>query len=283
MSRISFEVINGIQSTDSLMRREPKALQAAQEMYQTEKTGPFCIGGIGSHAYLPVLELGHPDGKQRQSDILAMFPASSAAHEEAVRHVIDSGNDGSGALFLFQAQGVTHENEATDTHGLVYQQGNFASIGCIQTHPFSKGRLHISSNEPGAKPDIDPRYYSHPLDLELRSRHLLTCLKIRDSEPISHYFKLDGKRDHEKAYIKSLEDAKGYRLDTAKTAYRCCGTCSMRPKDQGGVVDSELRVWGTRNLRVVDASILPLIPRGNTMSTVYAMAEKAADLIKAAA
>lgn len=49
---------------------------------------------------------------------------------------------------------------------------------------------------------------------------------------------------------------------------------------QGGVVDSKMRVHGTRNVRVCDASILPLIPRGNVLSTVYAVAERGADLIK---
>ena len=290
MTGVSFEVIDGIQTADPLMRREPQALKAAQEMYQTQKTGPFTIGGIGSHAYLPILELADLEGKQRQADLLAEFPASitahaeaNKAHEKAVRQIIESGDDGSGALFLFQAQGVTHENEATDDHGPIYQPGNFSSIGCIQTHPLSKGRSHISSKKPGAKPDIDPCYFSHPLDLELMSCHLLACLKVRDTEPISRYFKPNGKRNHDKAYIKSLEDAKQYLIDTAKTTYHCCGTCSMRSKDQGGVVDSSLIVWGTRNLRVVDASIFPLISRGNTMSTVYAVAEKAADLIKAGA
>ena len=289
MTGISFEVVDGIQTADPLMRREPQALQAAQEMYQTEKKGPFCIGGIGSHAYLPVLDLVSPERKQQQADLLAKVPVSGAAegeatkaHEAAVRRVIESGDDGSGALFLFQAQGVTHENEAGPGHGPVYQPGNFASIGCIQTHPLSKGKSHISSSDPAAKPDIDPNYFSHPIDLELMSHHLMTCLKVRDTEPISSYFKPDGKRNHEKAYIKNLEDAKQYLVDTAKTAYHCCGTCSMRPKDKGGVVNSELVVWGTKNLRVVDASIFPLISRGNTMSTVYAVAEKAADLVKAA-
>jgi choline dehydrogenase-like flavoprotein len=288
MTGISFEVTDEVPTADPLMRGEPEALKAAQEQYQTEQKGPFCIGGIGSHAYLPVSELVDPDGKQRQADILAEFPASITAnveagrvHEEAVRQVIESGDKVSGALFLFLAQGVTHENESTAEHGPIYQPGNFASIGCIQTHPLSKGSSHISSKDPGAKPDIDPRYFSHPLDLELMSRHLLMCLKVRDTEPISHYFKPDGKRNHEKAFIETLDDAKQYLVDTAKTTYHCCGTCSMRPKDQGGVVDSKLRVWGTRNLRVVDASVFPLISRGNTMSTVYAVAEKAADLIKA--
>lgn len=54
----------------------------------------------------------------------------------------------------------------------------------------------------------------------------------------------------------------------------------MLPREKGGVVDSDLIVYGTENLRVVDASIFPLIPRGNIMSSVYAVAEKAADIIR---
>lgn len=53
------------------------------------------------------------------------------------------------------------------------------------------------------------------------------------------------------------------------------------PSDMGGVVDTSLRVYGTKNLMVVNASIVPLHVRGNTMSLVYAIAEKAADMIKA--
>jgi choline dehydrogenase-like flavoprotein len=54
----------------------------------------------------------------------------------------------------------------------------------------------------------------------------------------------------------------------------------MRPKDKGGVVDTRLRVHGAKGLRVVDASIFPFVPLGNIQSVVYAVAEKAADLIK---
>lgn len=54
----------------------------------------------------------------------------------------------------------------------------------------------------------------------------------------------------------------------------------MMPRDQGGVVDPRLRVYGTKNVRVADASIVPLHVRGNTVSLTYAIAEKAADLIK---
>lgn len=65
------------------------------------------------------------------------------------------------------------------------------------------------------------------------------------------------------------------------TGWHVVGSCAMMPRDRGGVVDSKLKVYGVRRLRVVDASIVPLHVRGNTMSLVYALAERAADLIKA--
>lgn len=55
----------------------------------------------------------------------------------------------------------------------------------------------------------------------------------------------------------------------------------MMPRDLGGVVDEELRVYGTRNVRVVDASAMPFQVSGHLTSTLYAIAEKASDLIKA--
>ena len=69
---------------------------------------------------------------------------------------------------------------------------------------------------------------------------------------------------------------------TADTEYHPVGTCKMGQDDMA-VVDSEWRVHGVQNLRVVDASIMPSIITGNTNAGVIAIAEKAADLIKLAA
>lgn len=62
--------------------------------------------------------------------------------------------------------------------------------------------------------------------------------------------------------------------------YHPIGTCSMLPRHRGGVVDERLKVYGTENVRVVDASIFPLQVRGNLQTLVYAVAERAAEFIK---
>jgi choline dehydrogenase-like flavoprotein len=61
------------------------------------------------------------------------------------------------------------------------------------------------------------------------------------------------------------------------------GTTAMMSKELGGVVDAELKVYGTTNVRVVDAGILPFQVCGHLVSTLYAIAEKASDIIKASA
>ncbi|KAI1632405.1 GMC oxidoreductase-domain-containing protein [Biscogniauxia mediterranea] len=63
-------------------------------------------------------------------------------------------------------------------------------------------------------------------------------------------------------------------------SFHPAGTCAMMPRELGGVVDEELKVYGVRGLRVVDASIMPVLPGANTCQTVYAVAEKATDPIK---
>lgn len=57
-------------------------------------------------------------------------------------------------------------------------------------------------------------------------------------------------------------------------------TCSMLKREDGGVVDKSLKVYGTKGLRIVDASIFPIVPGAHLQASVYAVAERAADIIK---
>lgn len=282
MTGVSFEVVDGVITGDPLMRQEPEALQLAQKLYVEHQAGPFTIGGMQSHAFMPILEYADTESRKQQAELLDKYPPKpeDVEYYNIVRSIIENPNECSAAWFMFLAQANLHE-QGDSFVGTKLLPENFASLGCSQSHPFSRGSTHISSAETNAIPDINPGFFSHPADLEIMARHLQTLETLRQSKELSPFFKPDGKRNHPDAFrIKDLEGAKKYILDTAVTTYHTCGTAAMLPKQKGGVVDEKLIVYGTNNLRVIDASIFPLILRGNIMSSVYAVAEKAADIIK---
>jgi choline dehydrogenase-like flavoprotein len=98
--------------------------------------------------------------------------------------------------------------------------------------------------------------------------------KLAKTEPLASYILPGGKRLPREHPEGTVEDAKELARAYAKTNYHPCGTCAL-----GTVVDSRLNVMGVRNLRIVDASVMPVIPRGNIITTVYAVAERAADIV----
>ncbi|KAI1819212.1 hypothetical protein F4861DRAFT_158534 [Xylaria intraflava] len=276
MTGLSYETVDGIATGDALMRQQPEALALAQKLYVEDKAGPFTVGGVQSNAFMST-----PDA----SVLLDKFPRSQrpadSEYYDTVRSILEAPGGSSSTCFMFLAQTNLHEG-AKSFVGTQLLPGNFISLGCAQSHPFSRGTTHISSADVNAMPDISPSYFSHPADLEIMARHLQELdTKLRVSEHLARFLKPDGERNHPDAFhVGDLEGAKRYALDTATSAYHGCGTAAMLPREKGGVVDPKLVVYGTENLRVVDASVFPLIPRGNIQSTVYAVAEKAADIIK---
>ena len=80
----------------------------------------------------------------------------------------------------------------------------------------------------------------------------------------------------------SDDQLKQHVIDNA-WGHHACGTCAMKPEEEGGVVDSRFRVHGIANLRIVDASIFPRIPGTFIVTSVYMIAEKAAEVILAEA
>ena len=155
--------------------------------------------------------------------------------------------------------------------------GNVALLGLIQCYPLSRGSIHLSSgiDDPDSKPEVDPRFYSNPVDIELMARHLQSLFQVAASPTLQPFLDCSAVKVPE-----DLEAAKTLLRASALTTHHSCGTAAMLPREQGGVVDQDLKVYGTKSLRVVDASVFPLIPYGNPMATVYAVAERAADLIQ---
>jgi choline dehydrogenase-like flavoprotein len=277
MTGISYEAADGVMTGDDLMRQNPEALAAAQKLYEEHKTGPFSIGSIQSSAFMPLINAS-------QSEVLAQFPPrpTDGEYDAIVRSIINKPDECTAVWFMFLSQSNLHA-DAKGYAGNTLQPENYASLGCWLSHPLSRGSSHIASADPTAKPRIDPKHLTHPADLEILARHVQSLDMLRNRPELSTMFKPDGKRNHPDSFkVADLEIAKKYITESARGALHSCGTTSMMPRDLGGVVDDTLKVYGTTNLRVVDASIIPLIPRGNIISSVYAVAEKAADIIKSA-
>ncbi len=144
--------------------------------------------------------------------------------------------------------------------------------------PASRGSLRLASADPGAAPLIDPNFFADRADMELmirgfkQLRHILRQPALAEfggtELPALAAAQTDAQIEH---YIRSHSD----------TEYHPVGSCRMGPGAQD-VVDHELRVHGVQGLRVVDASVMPRIVSGNTNAPTIMIAEKAADLIKAA-
>jgi choline dehydrogenase-like flavoprotein len=217
--------------------------------------------GIQSLAFLPLLD------RVQQKETFDNAPPPASRNEkdfyDVVRGIFDSRDEASCSMFM-------------SFIGLP----NFASFGVMQSIPFSHGNSHITSANPDDNPRIDPRFFSNPLDLEIMAHHLLALEKLPSTSPLSAFFKNNGQCIPPNASVTDLESARKYLRENAVTTHHSCGTAAMLPRENGGVVDQDLVVYGTRNLRVVDASMFPVIPQANPISTVYAVAERAADLIK---
>ncbi|KAJ5290902.1 glucose-methanol-choline (gmc) oxidoreductase [Penicillium angulare] len=151
--------------------------------------------------------------------------------------------------------------------------GNMAVIAVLGSFPFSRGSVHISSDDPSQLPAVDAGIGHDAFDIEILARHSRNLFKMTTSEPLNSFLQNNGEHH-------DLETIKDQIRATGSAAHHVCGTTAMLPQEDGGVVDQNLTVYGTQNLRVVDASIFPIIPHANPISTVYAVAERAADLIR---
>ena len=156
----------------------------------------------------------------------------------------------------------------------------YATMLQILQYPFSHGSIHISTASPTLKPTIDPRCYGGEqgaLDLEIHVHCARFGQQITESEPLKSFIK---QRVWPPAEAKddSLED---WVVNNTITDWHPVGTCAMGGAlgIKGGVVDEKLRVYGVHGLRVVDASVMPLQISAHLQATVYAIAEKASQMI----
>ncbi|KAI0022815.1 GMC oxidoreductase [Xylariomycetidae sp. FL0641] len=266
---------------DAYFRGEPAAVRAARDAYAARGAGPMSTSNMVTMAQLPLPDfhgaagradlerlLGGGGGGAPEPDEAGSF---AAAHRAFVRGVLtddDPAQPVGNYVFGPAWAPFAAPPEARPA------AGSFVSVAIELSHPLSRGSVHVTDGDGVV---VDCRYLSHPLDLEVLARQLRFAEDVvTRARPLARRLKPYTRR------FGDLETAREYVRRHADGAYHYTGTCAMMPRDLGGVVDARLRVYGCRNLRVCDASILPIEPTAQPQAVVYAVAEMGSGFIKEA-
>ena len=167
-------------------------------------------------------------------------------------------------------------NHARD---LLFLCGEGYSLHVCNLRPKSRGDIRLTSADPAAPLAIRANYLAHPDDLEHMLRGFKLARRILGAKAFARY---RGEEIVPGRGVSSDDEIRDFIRAKAETIYHPIGTCKMgdATRDPLAVVDARLRVHGLAGLRVVDASIMPLLVGGNTNAPTVMIAEKAADMIK---
>ncbi|MGI9476261.1 MAG: GMC family oxidoreductase [Hyphomicrobiaceae bacterium] len=164
--------------------------------------------------------------------------------------------------------------------GKVYVLDDYPGLTCgaAQPRPESAGYVRARSRDPDVPPAVQPNYLAAEADQRVTLAGLRLVRQILHRPELAPYFvteKLPGPE------VRTDDELLDFARRRGNTGYHLVGTCRMgKADDARAVVDDQLRVHGVAGLRVIDASVMPMLPSANTFAATIAIAEKGADLIR---
>lgn len=238
-------------------------MEEARKEYEEKGTGPYTMSRGNQAAFLP-LKTVNPNWQKIISDLLAQDPGT---------YLPESYDQNLTAGYVAQRNITASLFSRTDNAAFeIAFQGAGIGGGSLQ-RTFSRGTINIDAKNPLSQPLIDYRTLTNPIDVAnfvavfRYARNIMSQDALRGLGPVELR---PGKNVTEDAEIE-----KWLREQLVSPSFaHPSGTAAMMPEEFGGVVGPDLRVWGTRRLSVVDASVMPLIPASHLTSSVYMVAEK---------
>jgi choline dehydrogenase-like flavoprotein len=266
-----YEIDPSIPTPDTL-RKDPVAAAMADHIYDTTKGGPRTILPV-SLCYLP---LTHFVGPKRLASLADSVSSTSCPQDAGRKRRLQHAQSLGQIEYIFDVGNWSSFMPDDPEPGKAY-----ATLLQILQYPFSVGSIHIDTQNPTGKPMIDPQYYAGAngkLDLEIQELCASFGCKILQTAPLSDFVQ---KRVWPAEEVNEGQ-LREWIIENTVTDWHPVGTCSMGGREgiNAGVVDERLRVYGVKSLRIVDASIMPLQISAHLQATVYAIAEKAADMIE---
>ncbi|KAJ0415356.1 hypothetical protein BJY00DRAFT_317894 [Aspergillus carlsbadensis] len=233
-------------------------------LYEQSRTGPWTVSTDNTFAFLTADHLNVSYGSFVE-----------AAQQPAAKY-LRPGIDSTIINGFEKVKMATLRSMAQGTVALI--ENLFSGVASLQK-PLSRGSVHVASTDPYKMPLIEYRTFSNPLDLQI----MVQSVRFNtDILPQTDAFKEIG------AFVQTPETglsdvqlAGVIRASGEPSFSHPSGTCAMLKLEDGGCVDKRLQLYGSYGrVRIVDSSIFPVVPSSHIQSTVYAVAEKAADLIR---
>ncbi|KAL5609658.1 hypothetical protein FOVSG1_004339 [Fusarium oxysporum f. sp. vasinfectum] len=248
-------------STHQLMFNST-AVEASQEEYYTTGKGVNTAPGGVTNGFQEL------SGKKLQKICAEAVIDAGLANRSTVELLLES-------FFHPNSPGPTYEPSSDQS---------YISISVSSMVALFKGNITLQSSGMSDTPIINPNYYTHPADRAIAINAFRDARKILDH---SAFANLTVGPNHGEAApgiinIASDDDEAIFDYTKATTVpnWHASGTNRMLPLEDGGVVDSQLRVYGVQGLRVIDSSIMPTAPDVNIAGPVYVLGEHGATMIK---
>jgi len=208
------------------------------------------------------------DAKTRAETIVARGGWTNVAGLEEVYHMQ--------AEIISGTTPVIEFSEST----VALNTSSFIALQAWNLLPQSRGRVSLASSNPFDYPLVDPAYLDDAFDIMIQGAGASSTRKLLASPFFSDV--LGPEISPGQAILPSNASATAYEAYVKATyapVYHPIGTVAMMPREKGGSLDSQLKVYGAMNVRVIDASILPFQISAHLSATLYGVAEKAADII----
>jgi len=289
LSAVVYELAPGIMSLDSVLR-DPELRAEHQKLYAESHSGALsgCINLTGFLPYSSLVRRNDMDSTMDSilnQEIASGSPQSPAQNapfqhrqREAIAERMRSPNSADIQFICTPANFDTasgYQNLAKLSPGSPAGYNACYSVVVSQMYPNSRGSVHSRSSNPLDAPTIDLGFLSHPADVDVMAAGIQFADRVLSSDALKG---MVGRRvdPPPSVDLQDKEQARDFARDHVVTYHHSLGTCAM-----GQVVDERLRVKGVQGLRVVDASVMPMQVSAAILATVYAVAEKGADMILA--
>ncbi|KAL0952484.1 hypothetical protein HGRIS_006748 [Hohenbuehelia grisea] len=244
--------VNSTNTMDPLLRNDPAAMSAARQQYDANQSGRLAANGVSNHMSFFRLPAN--------SSLLSKY-GDPTAGPKSPHFELAFGNG-----FFTTSQPIP-------------SSGSYISIINVVVAPQSRGSITLASSNPFDHPIIDPKLLDHDYDMAAMVESVKAAKRFAGAHAWDGYI------------TAPYTDSAGTTTDQGIVDYvRKWGTTIKHPfstaaanKDPSkGVVDGKLLVKNVKGVRVVDASVFPFIPAGHPQAPIFIIAERAADVIKAA-